>query len=48
MQVVKPKNPYCIKDGIPMILFQRGNESHFVCGHCGVCSMCQLISWRNN
>lgn len=41
MEYVQVENPCCIKDGIPMILFQRGNESHFVCGHCGVCTICQ-------
>lgn len=24
MEYVQPENPHCIKDGIPMILFQRG------------------------
>jgi len=42
MGYIQSKNPYCIKDGIPMILFQRGNQKHFVCGHCGVCSICQV------
>ena len=46
MGYIQSKNPYCIKDGIPMILFQRGNEKHFVCGHCGVCSSCQLTLRR--
>lgn len=48
MEYIQPENPYCIKDGIPMILFQKGNQKHFVCSHCGVCSMCQQTLRENS
>lgn len=35
MSFVTPESPYCIKDGIPMVLFERGNTSNYLCGHCG-------------
>lgn len=35
MNYIDNSNPYCIKDGIPMILFERGNHRCFLCGHCG-------------
>jgi len=40
MKYVTPESPYCIQDGIPMVLFTKGNERHFLCGHCGICTEC--------
>lgn len=36
MSFVTIESPYCIKDGIPMVLFERGIVKGYLCGHCGV------------
>jgi len=36
MSFVTSESPYCIEDGVPMVLFERGNNRGFMCGHCGL------------